>query len=311
MSVPNKRRGFVLLTVLWVMTGVVVLGATFELLARRASGESANRMAETRAAWRAEGCLARARAAIDGALGDSSSVQHLQDEWRTLDHVVAAASRFWPSGCWLDAAAVGRSLDVNIASAEMLHRVLASLGVPATQADSIVDAILDWRDADSLTRPTGAEADWYRTRHLPLPRNGPFVDRRELLRVRGVAAVPGLDTLLGVEPGRVDLNLARPEVISALPGMTAELVSRLEELRSRGIAVRDLLELGGDASPASRAILMEHEIELERLTTIEPEAWILTSRARDGAPAITVVVEERLVRAGARAAVERRRTWLE
>ncbi len=313
MSRPDRRRGFVLLTVLWVLVGVSVVGVTFELVARRSVRAAANRMAETRADWRAKGCLARARAAIDGALADTTTTSSsgLPDPWRALDEIVAAASRGWPPDCRVTAVPTGLTLDVNTATEDMLHRLLAALGVPPQQRDSIADAILDWRDADTLPRPHGAEADWYRARHLPLPRNGPFADPRELLRVRGIAGVPGLETLLGVDPGRIDLNRAPPAVLSALPGITPELVARLEEDQRRGTSLPDLLALGGEGSPASRAALMDHEIELERLTTTEPDAWILTIRARDGVPPITVALEERLVHAGTRAAVQRRRTWLE
>lgn len=314
MSGPRARGGFVLLTVLWILVGVSALGVSFELLARRAVRASDNRMAETRGAWRAEGCLARARAAIDGALAAAAAApgtEGVHAVWRTLDRIVAAASAGWPADCHVRLVSAGRALDANTATDAMLHRLLAALAIPTRQGDSIVDAILDWRDADTLPRPNGAEAAWYRARHRPLPRNGPFADRRELRRVRGVASVPGLDTLLGVESGRVDLNRAPSAVLSALPGIAPELVSRLADHRWRGAPVADLLALGGEGSPAARAALMAHEIELERLTTTEPDAWIVTSRAQGVASPVTPVLEVRLVRAGERAAVVRQRAWLE
>ena len=45
-----------------------------------------------------------------------------------------------------------------------------------------------------------------------------------------------------------------------------------------------------------------------RVTTV-PEAWTLTSVAREGTPAITATLELRLVRSGRRPAIVRRRGW--
>jgi hypothetical protein len=44
---------------------------------------------------------------------------------------------------------------------------------------------------------------------------------------------------------------------------------------------------------------------------VEPDAWLVTARGVTGFPQVTAVLEVRLVRAGARAAIVRRRTWLE
>lgn len=51
--------------------------------------------------------------------------------------------------------------------------------------------------------------------------------------------------------------------------------------------------------------------DLLRLTTSEPDAWTLTARGISGAPAVTVALELVLVRAGDRAAIVRRRTWIQ
>ncbi len=45
--------------------------------------------------------------------------------------------------------------------------------------------------------------------------------------------------------------------------------------------------------------------------SIEPEAWIVRAWAPTGEPPLTQVVEVKLVRAAERAAVVRRRTWIE
>ncbi len=54
------------------------------------------------------------------------------------------------------------------------------------EADALVDALLDWQDADDLVRLQGAEAAWYLQRGLSPPTNRPFSSLCEMQKVRGV-----------------------------------------------------------------------------------------------------------------------------
>ncbi|OQY13874.1 MAG: hypothetical protein B6I31_00235 [Desulfobacteraceae bacterium 4572_19] len=56
------------------------------------------------------------------------------------------------------------------------------------QADQITDAILDWKDPDTLVRLEGAEALYYKDNNLPYePSNGKFNTLTELLLVKDVS----------------------------------------------------------------------------------------------------------------------------
>jgi hypothetical protein len=57
--------------------------------------------------------------------------------------------------------------------------------------------------------------------------------------------------------------------------------------------------------------LLASYAELARATTAVPDAWIIVARGWSGIPRVTADVELRLVRAGWRAAIVRRRTWVE
>ena len=176
----------------------------------------------------------------------------------------------------------------------------------------MTDALLDWRDADDVARPLGAERAWYGAAARGPPRNGPLALVREIALVRGFSdRGPGLDTILGVEPGRVFLARAALPVLAGLPGMGDEAVSRIAERRARGAPALELLALAGELSVEARATLVAHYAELARLTTPEPDAWIVTSVARDDGSPVTAGMDIRLVRAGTRAAVVRRRSWIE
>jgi type II secretory pathway component PulK len=207
--------------------------------------------------------------------------------------------------------AVGSRLNINMADAEMLHQFFTALGLPDRRVDSLTDALLDWRDPDDLPRPAGAEREWYERQGRSPPRNAPLASGRELARVRGFETLAMIDSLVDIEPGRLDLNRAPLPVLAALPGFTSEALASLAELRARSSPVADLLTFSATLSPAARTALVARYADLVRLTTTEPDAWLLISRARVGTPPITAVIEVRIVRAGARAAIVRRRTWVE
>ncbi|HEX8454918.1 MAG TPA: hypothetical protein VF647_22765, partial [Longimicrobium sp.] len=171
--------------------------------------------------------------------------------------------------------------------------------------------LLDWRDPDPDQRPAGAEAGVYLREGRSPPRNGPLAAAAEARRVRGFGRFPGLDTLMGVESGKVPLTEAPLPVLAALPGFGAELLARVADLRMRGEPVPGVIGLTGSLSEAARVEVQRHASELADLTTAVPDAWVVTARARVGTPAVVAVVEVRLVRAGNRAAVVRRRSWTE
>jgi type II secretory pathway component PulK len=206
--------------------------------------------------------------------------------------------------------AAGSRLNVNSVDDVALAALFAHLRVPRREADSLVDALLDWRDRDDAPRPNGAERAWYLAHALTPPRNGALADAREVRRVRGFDRVAGLDTLLGVETERVPLDQAALPVLAALPGFGDEAVNRAAELRARGVGVGDVIAFAGQLSPNAREMLLSRYADLAARTTVDPDAWILTSIATGGSPAVRAAVELRLVRSGTRAAIVRRRTWI-
>jgi general secretion pathway protein K len=302
------------LAVLWVLVGVGAIAVASLLVARGAVSAARNRIALTRARWQAEDCLERARVVVDGALGDRDDVPRpVPGGWAVLDLVVVGSPVVTDAGCDLTFRAAGTAVDVNVADGEQLGALLANLGLAAPRADSMVDALLDWRDADDIPRAHGAERAWYHAAHLAVPRNGPLADVRELRRVRGwgsdVLSDSVLDAVFTVEPGRIVWDRAPAAVLASVPGMTPEALARIAELRVRGVSVGDASTLGAVLSPASALALSSRYADVQRLTASEPDAWVVTARGHEGvAPTLTATVVVRLVRAGARAAVVRRWT---
>ena len=74
----------------------------------------------------------------------------------------------------------------------VLANLLQQCGLgPGAERDTVIDSILDWRDANRDHRLNGAEEDYYRGLDPPYScKDGPFSVVEELLLVRGVT--PGL-----------------------------------------------------------------------------------------------------------------------
>jgi type II secretory pathway component PulK len=305
----RTKRGFALLTALWAITVGGVLATASSLVGRESLDAARNRADAEGARWQAEDCLARARATIDAILAEAGTPESAARAWQSLDALVAAVPLARASGCATELHASGSTLDVNAASADQLRRLLATL-YGGARAESLTDALLDWRDTDDEPRPHGAEADWYRQQRRHVPRNDSLAHARELARVRGFEELGELRELLTVDAGRISIANAPPAVLAAVPGFLDETVAAIVELRLRGERIVDLLAFGSTLPPHAADSLLANYPAIAQLTVLEPEAWLLTSRGTAGERGVTVAVEVTLVRDGARAVVLRRRGWL-
>ena len=303
----SNAKGFALVAVLWVMAAVAVLGASLTSSAREAISASQNRVDLLRAAWRAEACAEGARAIIDDALAADARSTGRVSSWSSVDVVVSHSDLV--RGCDITLRPSGTTLDVNTADSSRIRAVLLGMGLSVDRADSLVDTLLDWQDVDDTPRQHGAEKPWYQSVHRLTPRNGPIASVDELGLVRGFDQIAGLDTLFGVDDERIDIGRAPLPVLASLPGLDAGTLSFIAERRGNGVPIGDLSALAGDLPPTSRAQLLAHYPELVRLTTTTPDAWTLSSRAVIGHPELVTTLELRLVSAGSRAAVVRRRSW--
>lgn len=299
----GDRPGFALLAVLWVLVGVAALGLLLQMTAREAQGTAANRIGMQRARWEAQGCLARANAAVVQA---SDAAPIADSVWQQIDVVIARARE--TVGCTIDVAPLGITLDVNGATAAQLRQLATAAGVREPAADSLAAAILDWLDADDEPRADGAERGWYvRAGRMPPP-NGPVGSVSALRGVRGLEQLPGVDSLLGTEPGRILLTRAPLPVLASLPGFGAEVLARVAERRSAR-APLNLMMLSAMVGVDARRALLGGQPAFSSLVTDIPDAWLITARAGDGVTTPRVSVELKVVRSGNRLAVLRRRSW--
>ena len=305
----TERPGFTMITTLWVMTVAGVMATAAALAGRTTVNATRNRVLLERAFWLAAGCAARAQAAMDAALRASPTYEDAAAAWRVLDRALRPLTAAATPECAVSLEAAGTRIDVNAAPDELLDNLFRSLGAGGG-APALVDALADWRDSDDVARPLGAEREWYEAARRDPPRNRPLADIRELARVRGFENLALFDSVLATEPGRVSLATAPVTVLAAVPGFTRETAERIVERREGAGPPADVMAVVGFVSAPSAGAIVARYPEIVRLTTPDPDAWILTVRARAGSPAAEVRLERRLVRAGRRAVVVATRSAL-
>jgi type II secretory pathway component PulK len=275
------RSGFALLAVLWLLTGAAVSAMTIALAARERIRATINRSAMMRSSWQAHDCLARGVAGIDELLARSGGTP--ADSLATLFDGLAGLRdcpgdvRFYP---------VGLSLDLGTVTSEMVRRAIGLQSIPAPVRDSLVDALLDWRDTDDLQRARGCERACYLALHRPFPRNAPLADVAELRLVRGfekwdslVASggrVRPIESLFTVERGRIAIPWAPFDILATLPGIgvpgARDIVAHRSEHAGGFSRLADVARV---LRPTVRDSFELALTELERLATVRPDAWLI------------------------------------
>lgn len=158
---------------------------------------------------------------------------------------------------------------LNDSSGIILNNLLVNSGIDKETADTIVDSILDWKDADNLTRLHGAEDDYYMS--LPNPykaKNANFDNLEELLLVKGVTPEilygneekPGLINFITLysNTDKININAAAPEVLKAIPFMSDDDVQQIMNYRNADNTPKDesgiQTTLAGDYTKMSQYI---------------------------------------------------------
>ena len=226
-----SQRGFALLAVLWTLTAITMLAGAAMAVARLGSATTRNRVLLTRTAWAREACgeIVQDRYAQDASL-------------RRLDSVDLGRNT-WCSATLEDPSVV-----------TVLQAVVRRSGA----ADSLVDALLDWRDPDTVPRPFGDESSGNR--------NAPLADVWELRSVRGFT-----DSLAGRlarflttrGTGAINVNAAPPEVLGTLPGMTEEAI-RMVIMHRRATPLPNADVLAGLLAPDARRTFLASYPEFVR-----------------------------------------------
>lgn len=215
----GSQRGLALISVLWVTTLLAVLAAGLTSSSRTERVLARNQLENAKAEALADGGVYRAVLGLldlDPETGWRAGRRPYQIE---LDQgVVRIAIE--------DEEA---KVDLNTAPIELIAGLFRAVGLDEEQAVQLADRLGDFRDPDDQPRPQGAEDTAYAQAGLEGgAKDAPLIAKSELLQVLGVtpelyARIRPHVTVFSSSEG-IDPLLASPTVLSAVPGITPEIV---------------------------------------------------------------------------------------
>lgn len=226
----KPENGIALIIVLWILTLLTLIASSFIHAMRTEFNIVGNSVSRAK-------LEAAAHAAIQRGILEVMKPPQLVDRWATDGTPVS-----WEyQGSTLQVSIVDESgkIDINLVTEALLRGLLRSQGVAEEESISLADAILDWRDLDSLKRMHGAEEAEYAAAGLSYkPSNAPFQSIEELRLVLGMtpALYQRLAPLITIYARQSGINsqIASRDVLRAVPGVTDEQVD--EYLRQREVA---------------------------------------------------------------------------
>jgi len=234
-----RQRGLALVLVLWTMTLLAVIAGSFAY--SMWTGTFVTRNAVD---------IAQARSLAEA--GVQRAILALLDPDPARRWAGNGSVRAWSFGGGVLAISVRDEaglIDLNGAPATLLDGILRVGGIPQAARPRLVDAILDWRDADHLNHPHGAEDKAYRVAGRPYAaKDAPFEAVEELQLVLGMPAAvfEKLEPFLTVYSGQggVNQSAAPREVLLALPNADPDAVD---------VLLAERTSAGGNSAQASAA----------------------------------------------------------
>jgi len=269
----SAEKGIALLMTLWVLTILMVLVLSFSFMTRTETFATLSFKDGTEKKFLAEAGIERGV---------------LELFYRSLNKnqtVILEGSEVWKiDGTPYKDKLAGGEYSVSITdesgkiginaitdtNSDILRNLLKNLGVQEEEVNTIVDSILDWKDADDLTHLNGAESDYYMS--LPVPykaKNANFDTLEELLLVKGMTSEilygnkekKGIIDLLTVYSmtNKVNINAASKEVLMAIPGITSEIADSIISFREHD-EIKNTGDVGIPAESAQYITLADSKI---------------------------------------------------
>lgn len=256
LGIKKNERGVILVVVVWALTLLMVFAAELAGTMRLEGLTTSTYREEVTTYYLAMAGLQRAlhqwvRAQQrgltmlnqPGALGRTQQQDKRQDIWARGDGRWQS-EEFGDGGYWVRVNDEGGKINLNRADENALRQSFTNLGFEPKFGDALADAILDWRDTDSLVRLHGAESEYYLSLPIPYPaKDGPFDTLDELMLVQGVTPTLFYDRLRELftvySGGGAGPNLltANPLVVQAVLGIDAEAARDHVQRRSEANSV--------------------------------------------------------------------------
>jgi general secretion pathway protein K len=239
----SSERGFVIVAVLWILAALAALATIFSVYL----SNSAQALAVTDVGLQTEALVSASvelttyqlLLADDKARPAQGSFHFRLDNAEVLVAFRSEAAR----------------VDLNFASKEMLANLFAVLGANEKVAIESADRIVGWRTSPKANAANEEEALYGAAGLTYSPRQSFFAHVNELSLVLGMPpelidrALPFVTVFSGSPD--VDVLIAPPEVIAALPGMRPSTLN--DFLNQRQALSRDKSVIAAALGPAARA----------------------------------------------------------
>jgi general secretion pathway protein K len=272
--------GFVLIAVLWMLAALATLASIYSAYAVNTA--AASHIPDDRVQAEAS-ILAGVELAVFRQLAIPEQARPSQGGFDMRLGRTAVAVRFRSEAA---------RIDLNAAPPDLLTGLFVAVGVDPARAGTFADRIVGWR-TKVASNAVAKEADYYVEQHVPYPpRQAPFDNALELSLLPGLPAgvVERVLPFVTVFSGRsqIDIRAADPTILSALPGMTPEVLSAVLKARtSYSGDGRDLLELLGPAKKSaavewSQALRASIEVKFDNGRRVHAEVVIRLKTDGDG-----------------------------
>lgn len=218
----RDQAGIALIIVLWITTLLMLIASSFIYAMRTDVHIVANSLARAR-------LEATADAAVQRGILELLKPPQLPNRWSS-----DGVPQPWNyQGVAVDVSMTDESgkIDINTVSDVLLRGLFLAQGMKDEEVAAVTDAILDWRDPDSLKRLHGAEeAEYLAAGYSYKPANAAFQSIEELRLVMGITPelfnkVAPLITIYSRQAG-INASIASREVLRALPGASEALIDQ-------------------------------------------------------------------------------------
>jgi general secretion pathway protein K len=263
----SSQRGFVIIAVLWILVALSVLATIFSVYL--SSSARALGMADT-------------GVQVDALMSASlelTAYQLLRADEKDLPAQGSFRFRLNNAEARVTYTSEAARVDLNKASKELLAGLFEVLGAEQKAAGELADRVVGWRE-QSKPNAANDEGALYLAAGLNYsPRQAPFAHVNELSLVLGAtpALVERILPYVTVFSGSADVDvlIAPPEVIAALPGMTPEVLNNF--LKQRPSLPRDQKAIEAALGPAKDAAKLPDTKAFRVLTALRFENGRRTS----------------------------------
>jgi general secretion pathway protein K len=255
----SSEGGFVIIAVLWILAALAALAMIFSVyLANSARALGATDITIERTALVSASLELTAYRLLKGDEKDrpaQGSFRFRMDNAEASVTFTSEASR----------------IDLNKAPKEMLSNLFEVLGAEPRVAAEIGDRIVGWRTKAKPNAANDEEALYLAAGLTYSPRGGPFAHINELSLVLGISPALAERALPFVtvysKSADIDVLLAPPEVVAAVPGITPAILS--DFLKQRASLPRDEKAIAAALGSAKDAAKLPEAKTFRVVTTLQ------------------------------------------